>query len=232
MSAPTLGAPIGPEIEDDSRRIVFDHIPHLRELLQNGGWPGVTYVQVCVHNLKAAADRQERPSRLRPIRGATYYSIQGPKGRADMALVGSGTPIPGASPDSGARLFFTDGEVEDRTGLQPLYPIWLRSMEEIDAVRRERLARAQRAEEEGREGDVRVQTRDAAFRESDGTPSEKPKAGSRHRPVRKQKKERVKGQNLKGHNHGPQFGRLTPGCEGCEKIFHARQEKESAEEQA
>ena len=124
MSTALPGAPIGPDIEPGGRQVRFDHIPKLRELLKNGGWPGVTYAQCLVRNLKAAADRTDRPANLRPIRGAFYYSITTAKGEAQMALVGCGKPIPGAAPEAGERLFFTDGEVEDVTGLAVEYPIY------------------------------------------------------------------------------------------------------------
>jgi hypothetical protein len=123
MSSAIPGAPIGPDIEPSSRQKSYDHIPRLRELLPNGGWPGVTYAQVCIHNLKAASDRTERPANLRPIRGSSYYTIMGPNGTASMALVGCGQPIPGAAPEGGERLFFTDGEVAS-TGHAVPVPIW------------------------------------------------------------------------------------------------------------
>jgi hypothetical protein len=135
MTVPILpGAPIGPDIPTHARRAVFDHVPQLQELLPNGGWPGVVYAQVCVHNLKLANDRTTQPANLRPIRGTQYFSIRGIRGEAQMALVGCGQPIPGSAPESGARLFFTDGEVNLKTGLEVVYPIWFREMEgAIDA---------------------------------------------------------------------------------------------------
>jgi hypothetical protein len=129
MTSAIPGAPIGPDIESSHRERVYDHVPRLRELLPNGGWPGVVYAQVCVHNLKAASDRADRPANLRPIRGATYYSILGPNGEAAMALVGQGKPIPGAAPEAGERLFFTDGEVEKQTGHEVEWPIWFADAE-------------------------------------------------------------------------------------------------------
>lgn len=123
---PVAGAPIGPDIESPERAIVFDHVPQLHELLPNGGWPGVVYAQVCAHNVVAANNRVDRPANLRPIKGAAYYAIRGSRGMAEMALVGTGSPIPGAAPEAGARLFFTDGEVERLTGHSVPAPIWLR----------------------------------------------------------------------------------------------------------
>lgn len=127
MSAPVLGVPVGPDPRSTTRTRVFDHVPHLRELMPStGGWPGIIYAQVCVHNVANAIEREENPAHLRQIRGSEYFEITGPKGTVQMALVGCGTPIPGASPNAGARLFFTDGEVERLTGHPVKAPIWLR----------------------------------------------------------------------------------------------------------
>jgi hypothetical protein len=111
-----LGAPIGPDIPEQQSALRFDHVPELHELLPNGGWPGVVYAQACVHNVANAAARVDEPSHMRPIRGTEYYEVVGPKGVVQMALIGCGAPIPGAAPECGARLFFTDGEVEKLTG--------------------------------------------------------------------------------------------------------------------
>jgi len=211
MTAPTIGAPIGPDIPHSDRRQVFDHVPRLQELIDYGGHPGVVYAQVCIHNVKRANDREERPANLRPIRGSSYYSIRGPQGSAEMALVGTGTPISGASPQGGARLFFTDGEVGMLTGLPVQYPLWLRAQEESDA---EVVAVTQRAE--GRKGAGRVPARHAPQREQDGTPSDEPQAGDRHRDEREPKAKIRK--NLKGHTHPANFGRLQAGCPRCEEI--------------
>lgn len=131
MSSSLLGAPVGPEIPQRGRALRFDHVPKLHELLPNGGWPGVIYAQACVHNIANAAAREQEPGGLRPIRGTDYFEIVGPRGTAQMALVGCGSPIPGASPAAGARLFFTDGEVEGLTGLPVKeYTIWFRPQPE------------------------------------------------------------------------------------------------------
>lgn len=126
MTSSHFGLPVGSERREARKSAVFDHVPALHELLPNGGWPGVTYAQVCVHNVANATAREERPANLRPIEGTMYYEIYGPKGRAQMALVGTGRAIPGASPAAGARLFFTDGEVARLTGHPVEFPIWLR----------------------------------------------------------------------------------------------------------
>lgn len=118
------GIPIGTGMQTSGKRLVFDHIPVLRELLGKRLWLGVDYAQVCIHNLKAAADREEFPARLSPIRNTQYFEIQGPKGIAQMALVGTNVPIGGANSDQGEPLFFTDAEVERLTGLQmPTYQV-------------------------------------------------------------------------------------------------------------
>lgn len=126
MSAPHLGVPVGPDPRSTHRTRSFDHVPALHELLPYGGWPGITYAQCCVHNTANATAREEEPAHLRPIRGTEFFEIRGPKGTVQMALVGCGEIIPGASPDAGARLFFTDGEVERLTGLPVPAPIWFR----------------------------------------------------------------------------------------------------------
>lgn len=126
------GAPIGPDILPNQRKLVFDHMPRLRELIKNGGWPGVVYAQVCVPNLKAAHDRTEFPANLRAIRNSQYYSVRGPKGEAQMALVGCGEPIAGAAPEGGERLFFTDGEAGQVTGLKVRDAIWFTAAERVE----------------------------------------------------------------------------------------------------
>ena len=125
MSLP-MGAPLRRKVQLSGSERVFDHIPRLRELLAHGGSPGAIYAQVLVRNLKAARERTERPDHLDELRGGSiYYSIVGPKGRAEVGLVGTGEVIPGALPESGNRLFFTDGEIGEVTGFPIQYPIWL-----------------------------------------------------------------------------------------------------------
>lgn len=179
MSAPILGVPVGPDPRSGRRGSSFDHVPALHELLPFGGWPGITYAQVCVHNTANAVEREEEPAHLRPIRGTDYFEIRGPKGTAQMALVGTGSPIPGASPDSGARLFFTDGEVERLTGL-PVgkYPIWLRPQpkEAPDggATPQQSSAPAAAPQREGGKGDARVEGGGAAQRQQARPAGDKP----------------------------------------------------------
>jgi hypothetical protein len=124
MSITLPGEPVESYLPKRQTRRVFDHVPRLRELWSNGGWPGVTYAQCCIHNLKAANDREDRPAHLSRIEASEFYSIVGPKGEAQMALVGCGKRIQGAAPEGGERLFFTDGEVEELTGFPVEYPIW------------------------------------------------------------------------------------------------------------
>jgi len=131
MSYPEIGAPVGADRPTDPTARVFSYIPRLWELLRQppGGWPGVVYAQVCVHNMKRATDRMERPANLRPIHGVEFFTIRGPRGDAQMALMGTGKRIRAASPLGGARLFFTDGEVSSLTGLPVenvpgVDPIW------------------------------------------------------------------------------------------------------------
>lgn len=112
------GIPMGPQVQRGQKRLIYTHVPRLRDLLPRGGCLGVTYVQVCVHNVKAANDREEFPGRLWPISEGQYYEIQGPKGTAQMALVGNGEEIPGSSSQQGEPWFYTDAEVETLTGLE------------------------------------------------------------------------------------------------------------------
>lgn len=117
------GVPIGPDIEPSRRRLVFHHVPRLRELLKDQVRIGVTYAQVCVQNLKAANDRTEKPANLRAVRNTQYYEIQGPLGTAQMALLGSNVPVPSSNSAQGEPLCFVDAEVEALTGLEaPAYP--------------------------------------------------------------------------------------------------------------
>jgi len=215
---PNLGAPIGPDIPDGRDVQVFDHIPDLYELLPNGGWPGVVYAQVCIHNLKAAADRTERPDHLRPIRGSSYYSIVGPRGRSDMALVGRGKPIAGAAPEAGARLFFTDGEVQLETGLQVDSPIFFRRLRKEDIpdgeipVTQEREEPRVQGRSVGRKAVGEDREGEAGGPEPDKQASGGEGSGNPPRPKKL----------LSGHNHPSNFGRIVEGCTGCERVLARR----------
>ena len=122
------GAPEGMDLPPATAERIFDHIPRLDELLPKTYHLGVIYAQVCVHNMKNAADRTSAPAHFRKIRHATYYTIEGPKGASSMSLVGTGSPINGTSPESGCPHFFTDIEVERETGHKVQYPIILRDV--------------------------------------------------------------------------------------------------------
>lgn len=183
MTSPFPGVPIGAEPDQPTHgRPVYRRVPRLRDHLRNGGWPGVVYAQVCVHNLKAAADRVQKPARLRELTGGQiYFTIQGPKGAVEMALVGTGKPIPGASPDAGNRLFFTDGEVEKWTGLPVQYPIWLRPQEE-DRGQEVDVSSDRDRTGQGPQGDVGVQGGDPAL--GIRAARDLAQASGRDRPVR------------------------------------------------
>lgn len=180
MIALLSGAPVGPDVPTQGAQREFDHIPHLRDLLPSGGWPGVTYVQACVHNVARAKERVERPANLRTIRGTEYYEIVGPRGRASMALVGCGVPIPGASPDAGDRLCFTDGEVEALTGHAPKYPIWFRPQPEEKPGEEIQVTQGSDRPSQGAHRDEGVSTRELAQRQR--RDREKQEAGSSNRP--------------------------------------------------
>jgi len=143
------GIPIGSEVERGANTRVFDHVPALWELQKREGWPGITYAQVCVHNLMRAKERAQAPAHLTLIGGTSYYTIVGPKGEVSMALVGRGKRIPGAAPEAGARLFFTDGEVEELTGHPVVFPIWLRPQEVAGSAEESFAPRADRASQGG-----------------------------------------------------------------------------------
>jgi len=119
-SLPVFGVPEGDPAAPDPKRYAFEHLPDLWDLLPasergaGGGWPGVVYAIVCTHNAKRARD-----SGLRPIRGAEFFSIHGPRGEAAVLLMGHGEPIPGASADAGARELLYDGEIGTLTGHTP-----------------------------------------------------------------------------------------------------------------
>ncbi len=90
----------------------FDHIPQLEELLpKHRGQPGFVYSQVPTH-LRARAMEEGWNNLDTPL----FYVITGPDGDADMELLVRGKPIPGQSPDSGARLCTVDKSVEKITG--------------------------------------------------------------------------------------------------------------------
>ena len=166
MSGLPLGAPVQRRATHGPKTRDFDHIPRLREVLAHGGWPGAIYAQVCIHNLKAARERSERPAQLDELHGGSiYYTITGPRGTAQVALVGTGEVIPGANPEAGNRLFFTDGEIGQITGLPVQTPIWLRpQFEEDDDAEVPRAPRANGAGQ-GRQGDARVEARHAPQRQ-------------------------------------------------------------------
>ena len=105
----TPGLPIGSTAP--SAQVTFDHLPDLWDLLPNGGWPGVIYALVAAKNAVSA-----RANGLQPIRGADYFVVNGPAGSAAVMLMGHGAPIPGASPDSGARELLVDGDIGTSTG--------------------------------------------------------------------------------------------------------------------
>jgi hypothetical protein len=98
-----------------------NHIPQLKKLMpQNGGRPGVTYLQCCIHNLRKAQDMTEKEGGPWGFisGGSKVYTIVGPRGAADMQLMCKGEPIPGGDPKSGVCECFVDGDVEELTGLR------------------------------------------------------------------------------------------------------------------
>ena len=177
-----IGSPLTPRTPNARRLLTFDRIPTLWDVLPNGGLPGVKYAQVCVANVKAAADREEPPDHFVSIEGAPYYTIVGPLGSADMVLLGSGEPIEGAAPEAGARFFFTDSEVETLTGLRVQYPIHFHPEVPTHGPKVDVAQGAARAAQ-GSQGDVRVQARHAPQRKRAGSAGQIAKASHRDRPV-------------------------------------------------
>ena len=180
------GAPLRRSVSRGPTARSFSQIPRLRDVLSHGGWPGATYAQVCIHNLKSARERTERPAELDELEGGSiYYTISGPKGTAQVALVGTGKIIPGGNPESGNRLFFTDGEIGKLTGHKIKYPIWLRPQpeEESDAGREE-VESAQ-----GRDGDAGVRARKAPQRQKVGARGHQLRASQGDRDERSRPKQ-------------------------------------------
>lgn len=185
MSGIPLGAPLqrGTGPTSSSLR-VFDHIPRLREVLAHGGWPGAVYVQVLISHLKAAKERTEFPAHLDELRGgAVYYTIVGPKGAAEVALVGTGEVIAGGNPESGNRLFFTDGAIGERTGHRIERPIWLSHPEDRHGSQQIEVAPRADRTGQGEEGDARVQARHAPQRKPVRTSGHVQEAGHSDRAL-------------------------------------------------
>ncbi len=111
-------------VTTDPKEIVgipsYDHIPSLWDLMPNsGGQPGITYAQVCTHNAGKAQTEGWGQILGRDGRPAKFYAIEGPKGKAEMVLLGQGKAIPGGEPPSGARECLVDNEVVRLTGFEP-----------------------------------------------------------------------------------------------------------------
>lgn len=107
----------------------LDHIPTLRELMpKTAGLPGVKYGIVALVNQKAAQD-----SGWDGVADQRIFTIEGPKGSTDAALICNGEPAEGMSPDSGARRLYLDQDLYRLTGLwQGLMPKNLREEFEVD----------------------------------------------------------------------------------------------------
>ena len=113
LSLPNTVPPTQPGEPYKARDFVFNHIPDLRELLPKfRGRPGFEYLQCCLINLRRAQDEG-----WTEVDNTVIYIVQGPKGEANMKLMGRGQPIPGQPHNSGARLCVCDKTVEDLTGL-------------------------------------------------------------------------------------------------------------------
>lgn len=90
----------------------FDHIPQARELMSNGGLPGVIYHQVAAQNLIKG-----REEGFKQVHGVEPYRIVGPEGTVDCILLSEGVPIRGQSGLGGARRVYVDQAIFDGTGL-------------------------------------------------------------------------------------------------------------------
>lgn len=142
MSAPTIRTPwegqIAPSPDEEER--TYDQIPSLRDLMKRtGGLPGIIYAQVAMKNVTdAQAGRWPDPdsrlddllfSLIHPVRrgrgkprfsaigGISAYRITGPKGSADVVLMGSGARVPGLDPKNGRRRQIVDPDICTLTGL-------------------------------------------------------------------------------------------------------------------
>ncbi len=121
MSSPTINLNTPTDLLDspnsgsfqEPEAVSYNHIPFLAELLpQYRGMPGFVYAQVCTQTLVRAQSEGWQHLGDRKV-----YTIVGPQGQADMILLTRGQPIPGQSPDAGARLCGVDNLVQELTGL-------------------------------------------------------------------------------------------------------------------
>jgi hypothetical protein len=112
LPLPSTLTPTDPATPFQTRNLVFDHVPGLKELLpKHGGRPGFEYSQSCVVNLRRAQDEG-----WLEVENTMVYTIAGPRGEANMKLYCRGKLIPGQPTDSGARLCRCDIIVEELTG--------------------------------------------------------------------------------------------------------------------
>ena len=108
-----LGVPIA--ASEPGPTVGFDHLPTLEDLLPGPRWwLGVTYAEICTHNQLKARNLHG----LSVLRGGSAaYTINGPRGTAEVILMGVGIPIPGASPHQGRPELYHDAEIARLTGL-------------------------------------------------------------------------------------------------------------------
>jgi hypothetical protein len=91
---------------------VVDQYPPLSDFLIGGGRPGVTYAYILSKNLNRA--QKQGWAMLHRCPG---FTVVGPKGQADMVIMGRDEPIEGASPESCANILLVDTEADNVTGL-------------------------------------------------------------------------------------------------------------------
>ena len=112
---PAIGVPLGASTTTTAR--TFDHVPKISDLLVTPSGvrhvhAGVEYAQVCTHNQMRAQEHG-----LKATGGVTLYSIIGPKGTAEVALMCTGKPVPGSDTVACIPPLWNDVEIATLTGL-------------------------------------------------------------------------------------------------------------------
>jgi hypothetical protein len=143
------------DIQDDTI-VTFGYIPQLGPgvgtLMPNsGGRPGVTYAQVCTHNLvRAMREGWEQ------VKDSEPYVVVGPSGEAAVMLLCSGKPIRGGRSASGACKCKIDREIYTLTGFEDPDAC---SKEEPDGTEKPRVGQNAARPKESKPRDEGIQAR-------------------------------------------------------------------------